>query len=84
MCNGNNLAFQRFRQKPVHVRAAQITESMTVEAGEGRMRGEPGDWLIIGVDGERSFCKDSIFRQTYEAVRGGVRWLSSEAKTVRT
>ena len=32
------------------------------------MEGRPGDWLITGVAGERYFCKDDIFRKTYEPV----------------
>jgi hypothetical protein len=30
----------------------------------------PGDWIITGVQGERYPIKDSIFRETYEAVEG--------------
>lgn len=33
---------------------------------EGVHRGGPDDWLIRGVEGELYFCKDSIFRATYE------------------
>jgi hypothetical protein len=36
---------------------------------EGVMRGGPDDWLIHGVEGEFYFCKDSVFRATYEAVQ---------------
>jgi hypothetical protein len=35
---------------------------------EGVVRGEIGDWLITGVNGELYPCKDDIFRKTYEAV----------------
>ena len=30
------------------------------------MRGEPGDWMIQGVEGELYPCKPSIFEKTYE------------------
>lgn len=30
----------------------------------------PGDWIITGIRGELYPCKDAIFRETYEAVRG--------------
>lgn len=30
--------------------------------------GSPGDWVIIGVEGERYFCKPNIFTATYEPV----------------
>jgi len=56
----------KFRKKPVVIEARRITESMTVETLEGVMRGNPGDWLITGVKGEQYFCKDDIFRATYE------------------
>jgi hypothetical protein len=28
----------------------------------------PGDWIIIGIAGERYACKDSIFVKTYDPV----------------
>jgi len=58
----------KFRKKPVVIDAIRITRPMTVETLEGVMRGEPGDWFITGVKGEQYFCKDEIFRKTYEAV----------------
>lgn len=35
---------------------------------EGRMRADPGDWIIRGVQGEYYPCKPDIFEKTYEAV----------------
>lgn len=35
---------------------------------EGKMKVTSGDWIIIGVDGERYCCNDSIFKKTYEMV----------------
>ncbi len=32
---------------------------------EGVMRGEYGDWIIRGIQGELYPCKDDIFRATY-------------------
>ncbi|MCJ2530770.1 MAG: PGDYG domain-containing protein [Candidatus Thermoplasmatota archaeon] len=58
----------RYRKKPVVIEAVQITRSMTVETLEGMMNGSPGDWLITGIAGEQYFCKDEIFRQTYDLV----------------
>lgn len=58
----------KFRKKPVVIEAVQITRPMTIETPEGTMRGNPGDWLITGVRGEQYFCKDDIFRTTYEVV----------------
>lgn len=42
-----------------------------IQTLEGRMRVSPGDWIIIGVDGECYPCKPSIFDRTYERVQGG-------------
>lgn len=39
-----------------------------VETLEGVHLGGPDDWLICGVEGELYFCKDRIFRATYEPV----------------
>ncbi len=35
---------------------------------EGKMRGERGDWIIRGIQGELYPCKNEIFEQTYELV----------------
>jgi hypothetical protein len=35
---------------------------------EGRMRVDPGDWVIRGVAGEHYPCKPDIFAATYEPV----------------
>lgn len=34
---------------------------------EGVMRGNKGDWLILGVARELYFCRDDIFRNTYDS-----------------
>lgn len=60
----------KYRKKPVVIEAVQITRPMTVETLEGTMRGNPGDWLITGVKGEQYFCRDDIFRETYEPASG--------------
>lgn len=56
----------KYRKKSIVIEAIQIKNKMTVETLEGTMTGEPGDWLLFGIEGEAYFCKDSIFRQTYE------------------
>ena len=58
----------RFRKKPVIIEAVQLTRPMTVVTLEGTMTGNPGDWLITGIKGEQYFCKDDIFKATYELV----------------
>ena len=40
-----------------------------VKTEEGKMRGEWGDWIVRGVEGELYPCRDSVFQATYEEVR---------------
>jgi hypothetical protein len=58
----------KFRKKPVEIEATRITQKMTVETLEGTMIGDAGDWLITGVENEQYFCKDRIFKATYEPI----------------
>jgi hypothetical protein len=37
-----------------------------IDTPEGRLRVEPGDWIITGVAGESYPCKPDIFGQLYE------------------
>ncbi len=37
-----------------------------VETLEGRLRVEPGDWIITGIAGETYPCKAELFEQLYE------------------
>jgi hypothetical protein len=61
----------QFRKKPVIVEAVQLTRKTTIETLEGTMVGNPGDWLITGINGEQYPCKDDIFQKTYEPVVTG-------------
>lgn len=38
-----------------------------IDTLEGRLRVEPGDWIITGVAGESYPCKPDIFEQLYES-----------------
>ena len=64
------MEFQRFRKKPVVVLAKQLgpNEAEIIQTLEGTMSANPGDWVIIGVKGERYPCKPDIFATTYEPV----------------
>lgn len=42
--------------------------NLIIKTLEGEMEAEPGDWIIIGVEGEVYSCKPSIFKKTYERV----------------
>jgi len=59
-----------YRKKPVVVQAIQINVPFSVETLEGTMQGNPGDYLIRGVNGEYYPCKPDIFAKTYELVEG--------------
>jgi len=41
---------------------------IVIKTREGDMRGDVGDWIIRGVQGEFYPCKPDIFAETYEAV----------------
>lgn len=58
----------KYRKKPVVIDAVRLTRRITVHTLEGDMVGEPGDWLITGIEGEQYPCKDSVFQATYEPV----------------
>ncbi len=45
-----------------------LDEHGTIPTLEGNHIVCPGDWIIIGVKGEKYPCKPDIFEQTYEQV----------------
>ena len=56
---------KRYMKKPVIIEAERLTEEKQIETLEGTMKGNAGDWLIRGVEGELYPCKDEIFKKTY-------------------
>ena len=58
----------KYRKKPIVIDAVRLTRMMRIETLEGTMTGNPGDWLITGVEGEQYVCKNSVFQATYEIV----------------
>lgn len=58
----------KYRKKPVVIDAMRLTERLEIETLEGTMVGDPGDWIITGIKGEKYPCKDDIFQATYEIV----------------
>lgn len=46
-----------------------MSEAFTIHTLEGRMTGQAGDFLIIGIQGEQYPCKKEIFEATYELVQ---------------
>ena len=43
-----------------------LPDAVEISTLEGRMRGDKGDWIIQGVQGELYPCKPDIFAGTYE------------------
>ena len=58
----------KYRKRPVIIDAELLTERTEIATLEGVMIGEIGDWLIVGVKGERYPCKPDIFPLIYEKV----------------
>jgi len=73
----------KFRKKPVVVEAEQFFPDKKpwpegverhsdgfyyINTLEGAHLVVPGDWIIIGVKGERYPCKPDIFEMTYESI----------------
>lgn len=57
-----------YRKKPIEVEAYQATEVVFIETLEGTMKANVGDWIIIGVTGEKYPCNPVVFDLTYEKV----------------
>ena len=53
-------------QKVEPTKAVQMDEAFEVETLEGTMKGQKGDYLAQGVDGERWPVKKSIFERTHK------------------
>jgi hypothetical protein len=77
---GTMLEMARYLKKAIVVEAVQwfkhgdhsavIAESANgttgyIDTPEGRLRVEPGDWIITGIAGENYPCKPDIFEQLY-------------------
>ena len=56
----------QFRKKPVVIEAVRQSGAFVTHTMEGTLEGQPGDWLITGVQGEQYPCSDAVFRKTYE------------------
>jgi len=45
--------------------AAQLEEPLDIMTLEGASHGEPGDWLLLGIEGEPYFNEDAYFKSSY-------------------
>lgn len=55
-------------RKTTTMRAARIDEPFQVETLEGVMAGNAGDYLVVGVKGERYPCAADVLAASYEPV----------------
>jgi hypothetical protein len=62
------LDYKKALKKPIPISCIQIDEAFEVETLEGVMKGKPGDWLMIGVNGEMYPCAKEIFKKTYDII----------------
>ena len=47
------------------IEAAQLKEPLDIITLEGPAHGEPGDWLLLGIEGEPYFNDDTYFKGNY-------------------
>ena len=62
------LPFRKAIKKPIPINCVQMQEAFEVQTLEGTLRGNPGDYLMMGVDGELYPCSKEIFEKTYDWV----------------
>jgi len=60
----------RVYRKKVPVLAKQMKRPFIVETLEGTMRGQSGDYLCVGIEGESWVVRRDIFEGTYELAPG--------------
>lgn len=56
------------RKKPLTVHALQIHEPFVVSTLEGMLQGKAGDYLMVGIDGEKYPCDKEIFEKSYDFI----------------
>ncbi|WP_410005265.1 PGDYG domain-containing protein [Aequorivita nionensis] len=63
-----NLKFKKALKKPIPIKCIQIDEPFEVESMEGLVKGKKGDWLMVGINGEKYVCDAAIFKKTYDII----------------
>lgn len=56
-------------RKTATMRAVRVDEPFTVDTLEGTMKGNAGDYLVVGVKGERYPCAADVLAASYEPVQ---------------
>lgn len=60
-----DLDYKMATKKPIPIRVFQVNEPFEVESKEGLVKGKPGDYLMIGIEGELYICDEAIFNKSY-------------------
>ncbi len=60
----------RYRKRPIIVEAIPLIHRTSIETGSGTLVGQPGDWLVHGINGSQYPCASDIFGKTHEPVDG--------------
>ena len=63
------MKIKKYVKKPVVVEAYQTDREITIHTLEGDLMASVGDYIIIGVNGEKYPCIPDIFKKTYEEVK---------------
>ena len=63
------MKIKKYVKKPVVVEAYQTDREITIHTLAGDLMASVGDYIIIGVNGEKYPCKPDIFKKTYEEVK---------------
>ncbi|MEO8176923.1 MAG: hypothetical protein ABI626_09725 [Sphingomicrobium sp.] len=58
-------AVQWFKQGDHPAVLAKSDREAYIDTPEGRLRVDPGDWIITGIAGENYPCKPRVFEQLY-------------------
>lgn len=63
--------FFKARKKPIVIDTLKVNlpEGFKVKTLEGVMKGKQGDYLLIGVNGEKYPCDKAIFEKTYDILK---------------
>ena len=64
------IGWQRYRSRPVHVKAAPIQKRLEIATQRGTLIGDAGDMLIKRSDTDIYPCKPDIFAKTYKRDAG--------------
>ena len=69
----------RYRKRPLIVEATPLRGRIAIKTSAGTLVGQPGDWLVHGVNGSQYPCAPDVFRKTYEPVDDSLDLVSSQS-----